>query len=442
MMRLDAMLNRLPPVYDIRPGALLNDFLAVFALALTAFDEDMDRVQRSHWVDTALDLEDLTRIGALFGVTPAGWEGLELYRERLKAMIAGRLKGAVTADVIEYVLLRILLGVRAELGDEYIDLPTTVELGDRILERSVLASQSRGSFIEFPPRGMRSAELAGAGALRQPLARMSLVNKGMEPTALLGRIRGVQGLKTAVPTLVNLTTGAILLYADLLECGQMLELGVDGAGRLTGWVGDRNVSDKLWTGEGFAPGARFAPVRPDPEPRPIFLARGANDLWFFPLALYDARGLGSAVFANPQPDLAQGRFGGSATGDGTRYDRSLFHQDHAVSLDLWWEERAPAAFRVDIPAGVVLRPQSRPGRDAETERAQLFALLQDTVDDLRAAGVDGRVAPLPLREEQRLASRAVVMHPKYTAETQRLESALSGLSALFDLTAIDGARFE
>jgi hypothetical protein len=438
MMRLDAMLGRLPPVYDIRPGGLLHDFLQIFALALTAYDEDMDRVQRAHWVDTAFALDDLTKIGALFGITPAGWEGLELYRERLKAMIAGRLKGAVTADVIEYVLLRILIGVKTELGDEYIDLPARVELGDSVLARSPLASQSRGSFIEFPPRLARAAELASQGALRQPLARFTLTNKGMEPAALLGRIRGVQGLKTAVPALVNLSTGSILLYADLLECGQMLELSLDVQGRLRGHVGDRDVSAKLWTGEGFSPGARFTPVQPDPEPQPIMLARGSNDLWFFPLALYDVKGLDTAGFASPLPDLEQGRFGEG----GSRYDRSLFFQSPAVSLDLWWTERAPASFRIDIPAGVVLRPASRPGRDAEVERAQLFALLQDTVSDLRAAGVDGRVAPLPLCEEQRLTSRAVVMHPKYTQETQRLHSALAGLSALFDTTAIDGARFE
>jgi hypothetical protein len=353
MMRLDAMLGRLPPIYDVREDSLLERFMSVFALALAAFDEDMDRVQRSHWVDTAFDIADLSALGALFGVPKAEWEGIELYRERLKAMIAARFKGAITIDVIEQVLLRILIGV--------------------------------------------------------------------------------------VPVLVNLTTGGILLYADLLECGQRLELGVDDGGRLTAHVGDRNVSDKIWTGEDFEPGARFTPVRPDPEPKPLQLARGRNDLWFFPLGLYDVRGLDSAVFASPSADLRQGRYAGQDAG-GTAFDKSLFEQTAAVSLDLWWQERAPATFRVDIAAGTVLRNRSRPGRDPETQRAQLFALLEDTVDVLRAAGVDGKVAALPLRDEQRLASRATVLRPN--KETQRMESALAGVSALFDTTAIDGARME
>jgi hypothetical protein len=439
MMRLDAMLGRLPPIYDVRQGSLLERFMSVFALALAAFDEDMDRVQRSHWVDTAFDIADLSALGALFDVPRAEWEGIELYRERLKAMIAARFKGANTIDVIEQVLLRILIGVETELGDRYIALPKREALGMPWMARGEDRSPARGRFVEFPIRRARSPALRGRNALQQPLGRFELVNRGLDATPLQGRIQGVAGMKTAVPVLVNLTTGGILLYADLLECGQRLELGVDDEGVLTAHVGDRDVIDKMWTGEGFEPGARFAPVRPDPEPQPLRLVRGKNDLWFFPLGLYDVRGLDSAVFASPSADLRQGRYAGPDAA-GTAFDASLFEQTPAVSLDLWWQERAPATFRVDIAAGAVVRNRSRPGRDTETQRAQLFALLEDMVDVLRAAGVDGQVAALPLREEQRLASRATVIRPN--KETQRMESALSGVSALFDTTAIDGARME
>lgn len=445
MMRLDAMLERLPPVLDIRPGGLLHGFLAVFANALTAFDEDMDRVQRAHWVDSAFDLKDLGKIGALFGIAPAEWEGLELFRTRLKAMIAGRLHGSVTPDVIEAVVLDILNGVRDELGDIYIDLPPDVEIGDRVLARGDAATRPdnpHGSFIEFPERRARSPELAAGGALRQSLARFDLINLGLEPAALLGRIVGVSGARTGHPAIVNLTTGSILLYADLLECGQTLELGLDPQGRLTGRIGERDVSDRLWTGEGFVAGSRFQPVSPDPEPQPIRLAQGRNEMWFFPLGVFDARGLDSAVFASPKADMRQGRFGGMTDASGTNYDQSLFVQAPAVSLDLWWTERSPAAFRIEIPADVVRRKPTVPARDLDADRTRLFALLQDVVTDMKAAGVDGRIVPRPLREQQRLRSRATVVNPRSTHETQRLESTLSGVSALFDLTAVDGARLE
>jgi len=439
MMRLDHMLDRLPPVYDVREGSLLQRFLAVIALMLAAVDEDMDRVQRSHWVDTAFDLADLAKLGAMFDVQPAAWEGIDLYRERLKAMIAARFSGAVTADVIEQVVLRILTSVRTELGDEYIALPATEALGDRWMAREPAQSSARGRFIEFPERQMRAPGLSGSAALQQPLGRFELNNLGLDPVPLQGRVRGVAGMKTAVPVLVNLTTGGILLYADMLECGEMLALGVDGDGLLTARIGDRDVRHKLWTGEGFVPGATFAPVQPDPDVRPLMLARGRNDLWFFPLGLYDTRGLDSAVFASPRDDVRQGRYGGTDN-TGTRFDRSLFTQTPAVSLDLWWQERMPAAFRIEVAAGVVRRQRTGPGRDPETQRAQLFALLQDTVSALRAAGVDGRVVPLPLQDEQRLTSRATVVRPQ--RETQPLGSALAGVSALFDTTAVDGARME
>ena len=48
----------------------------------------MQRVQRAHWVETALDREDLDKLGALFDVPILPWEPAELYRARLKATIA------------------------------------------------------------------------------------------------------------------------------------------------------------------------------------------------------------------------------------------------------------------------------------------------------------------------------------------------------------------
>lgn len=442
MMHHDAMASRLPPVWSAERGTLLDALLSLVANEQTAFDEDLDRVKRAHWVDTAWDIADLARIGALFGIVPAGWEGVSLFRERLKAIIAARLRGAVTPDAIEHVVLRILKGVEQELKDIYLPLPAQIRFGDQLFGRGEAAPASKGRILEFPRRRQRAPTLAGSGALRQPLAKLDADNMGLEPTPLLGTLTGVAGGRTAIPVLVNLTTGHILLWAGRLACGQRLQLSLGAGGSLVARVGDRDVTHEIWTGEGFVPGARFAPVRPDPEPRPLMLARGVNRLWYWPLGLYDAPGLDSAVFASPAADIEQGRWAPGPASEGSRFDKALFEQPAAVSLDLWWEERQAAAFRVEIPAGVVTRCRHAPGRDTETERAQLVQLLNDVVTELRAAGVDGRVVALPLAEEQRLESRATLLSPIATQETQDLQSALSGISALFDTTAVDGARLE
>jgi hypothetical protein len=442
MMRRAAMAGRLPPVWSAESGTMLDALLSLVANELTAFDEDMDRVRRAHWVDTAWDLVDLARIGSLFGIAPAAWEGVELFRERLKAVIAAHFRGAVTADALEHVVLRILKGVERELEHRYLPLPPDIRFGERILGRGVTSPPARGRIVEFPLQRRRSPALSGKGALRQPLAKFALDNKGVEPAALLGSLTGVAGGRTVVPVLVNLTTGRILLWAGVLACGQRLSLSLDGDGRLLARVGDRDVSHEIWAGDGFVPGTRFQPVRPDPEPRPLMLARGVNRLWFWPLGLYDAPGLDSAVFASPAAELEQGRWAQGPAGEGSRFDSALFEQPPAVSLDLFWDERQAAAFRIELPTGVVARPRSRPGRDPEIDRAQLFQLLGEVVADLRAAGVDGRVSPLPLQEVQRLESRATMLSPVATRETQRLEGGLGGISALFDTTAVDGARLE
>jgi hypothetical protein len=442
MMRRAAMAGRLPPIWSAERGTMLEALLSLVANEQTAYDEDMDRVRRSHWVDTAWDLFNLARIGALFGIAPAGWEGVELFRERLKAVIAARLRGAVTPDALEHVVLRILKGVERELEHRYLPLPPDIRFGEQVLGRGEAAPAARGRIIEFPVQRRRAAALKGKGALRQPLAQLEVDNKGVAPAALLGSITGVAGKRTAVPVLVNLTTGQILLWAGYLACGQRLHLSLAEDGALRARVGDRDVSHEIWSGEGFVPGARFAPVRPDPAPRPLMLARGVNRLWFWPLGLYDAPGLDSAVFASPAADLEQGRWATGPAGEGSRFDKALFEQPPAVSLDLFWDERQAAAFRIELPAGVVARPRTRPGRDPEIERAQLFQLLGEVVAELRAAGVDGRVTALPLAEEQRLESRATLLSPVATQETQRLEGGLGGISALFDTTAVDGARLE
>lgn len=439
MMRQANMAARLPHLWGVEPGTVLHALLALVGNELTAFDEDLDRVKRSHWVDTAWSLLDLARIGSLFGIAPAPWEGIELFRARLKAMIAARLRGAVTADALEFAVLRILQGAQAELGDRYMTLDRPIRFGEGLLGRTAESPPERGRFVEFPVRRRRSPALAGPGALRRPLAKLQLDNKGLEPTPLLGAITGVAGRRTAVPVLVNLTTGQVMLWAGLLECGQRLEFSVEG-GRLLTRLGDADVSDRLWTGEGFVPGQRFSPVIPDSEPRPLMLARGANTVWFWPLGLYDRPGLDSGVFATPEPDLEQGMWGATPEGAGSRFGRALFEQPAAVSLDLWWEEQVPASFRIELPAGVVRRARAGAGRDTETERAQLFRLLDEAVGELRAAGVDGRVEAAPLRTVQRLASRGRPLPPIATWDVQPLESTLGGISALFDTTATDAGR--
>jgi hypothetical protein len=172
---------------------------------------------------------------------------------------------------------------------------------------------------------------------------------------------------------------------------------------------------------------------------PILLRPGANDLWFLPLALYGERILDRAALAMPGLEVKHGVFGGPDL-PGTNFDDSLFEQPPSVSLDLFWEEAMPASFRFEVPGGTVRHAIAQPG-DRPAQRAALLAVLGETVALLRAAGVDGRVAYANLAETQRQRDSGRLVNPFLPPDSQPSEARLAGVTALFDETATEGARF-
>ena len=74
-------------------------------------------------------------------------------------------------------------------------------------------------------------------------------------------------------------------------------------------------------------------------------------------------------------------------------------------------------------------------------RDALLAVLGETIALLRAAGVDGRVAFVPLQETQRQRDRGRAINPFLPPDSQPSEARLAGVTALFDETATEGARF-
>lgn len=442
MNRLDNMVMRLPPIYNIDPGSLLHQFAALFANMMAAYDEDMNRVQRSHWIDTAFERQDMEKLGALFDIPAAAWEPDDLYRARLKTTIAARFQGAVTRDVLEFVIVSILDGAQKSLGTRYFELPANLARGRFVFHTGPSESPSEPSFVEFPRQRRRSSQLKVNKGLLKSLGKVSLENKGLHPVPLQGVIRGVNGRLTAVPVIVNLTNGHVLAYAGDLPCGKELHFGLDRNGKVTAEASGKDVADKIFTGRDFTPGANFRPVIPDPEPLPLMLERGENRLWYFPLALFDENSLDAGVYGMPDVDLDHGRFGDREQAvSGTPFDKSLFEQPYGVSLDLWWDEETPARFHFEVPAGV-LRRDVGGNNDFDTDRSRLFTLLQQTVGLLRAAAVCGRVVAKPLRDTQKSDDRVRILDHTLIKDEMRMQSRLAGLSALFDTSAVDGSRFQ
>jgi hypothetical protein len=439
MNRLDQMLDRLPPLYALSEGTLLRQFLEIFATWMAAFDEDMDRVRRSHWIDTAFDRCDIEKIGALFDIPSAPWEPDEFYRSRIKATIAVRLKGAVTRDALDQLLVSLLDGAQKALDLRYCALSQI----ERVFKDPPAQSQTDPIFVEFVPVIKRNPDLVAKQGLLKPLEKITLVNKSLFRAPLQAVIRGLAGLKTVAPVLVNLTNGNVLGFAGDCACGRELRLTVDGTEKLHATIDDTDVTKYLYSSRGYKPTRDFTPITAGSQLEPLMLERGENILWFFPLALYDIRSLNSGVQGIPSPDIMHGRWGDrtSGTPEGSKFGLSLFEQNPAVSMDLWWEERMPASFRFEVPAGSVLREKGIPHQEFIEQQNRLFKLLKQTVALLRGAGVCGTVEPRPLQTVQRLNDRGRVWTGAMEPEETRVESRLRAMSGLFDSRTLNDSYF-
>lgn len=435
MTRLAPMLDRLPPPLRADAAGLIARLLAVVDAELSSFDEDMERVRRTHFVETALDLEDLAGLGALFGLAPEPWEPAEMFRARLRTTIAARLAGAVTRSPLDDVLAGLLDGAQTALGSRY--APLARGAGGRVFrDPAAVTRTGQPRFDEFPPRRARSPTLAAHGGRMRALDRIVLENRGVHAAPLEGVVRGVIGRRAAVPLLANLTTGRVVAFRGVLSAGAELRL-VARDGRLEARLDGREASARLITAEGFRLGAAL-PLPAEQTPRPILLAPGSNEIFFLPLAIYGERILDRGALAMPDERVRHGVFGDSTT-RGTSFDDSLFEQQPSAALDLFWTEAAPATFRFVVPAGVVRHEPS--GADRLAERAALDALMDSTVRLLRAAGVDGQVTFAPLRETQRQSDLGRAINPRLPPDTQPpAQVRLAGVTALFDETAREGGR--
>jgi hypothetical protein len=227
-----------------------------------------------------------------------------------------------------------------------------------------------------------------------------------------------------------------LAYAGSVLCGQNCASS-NKRNRITATLNDAMSARTFipvvdsYQARSFRPLLRTRPAALHPESR-------RNRIWFFRFALRST-GARQAV-RHAWVEVDHGRFGGKSETpfSGTLYDNSLFEQQPAAVVDCWWNEEQPASFLFELPGGVVLR-KAGANQDPDEDRVRLFALLQQTISLMRAAGVNGRVEPRPLRDAQRQRDLGRVLQP--LVEETRMEDRLSALSALFDASANDGSRF-
>jgi hypothetical protein len=193
--------------------------------------------------------------------------------------------------------------------------------------------------------------------------------------------------------IVNLTTGRALAYVGDVPPGARLWLHPQDDGGVRAQLEGRDVSAALRSIDGVEPGTPWDEATVAAPARAITLVPGRNDLWFLPVATYDAPGLDRVLLALADLLLHEGRF------DQTSFDHALFVQSPAVTLRASWVEAQPARVRIELPGGAMV---SRAGEidAALTERTGAELSLRDGVAELVAAGVASELELAPFREQQ------------------------------------------
>jgi len=407
-------MTRVPSMYDTRPGTLLTRLLDQFALPVETVDEERVRVQRAHWLPTALDRRDVSKLGGLLDRRLEDWEDVDLFRDRLTAIARARLAGAVAAGPILGYVEDLLRAGRRRLG----------------LDVAAAAGDVRAVLTENPPLTARTI----VGPMT-PLDRFTAANDGLDPTVLQANLVALPGTRAATPVLAVPGSGYLLGWAGVIPAGSRLHLRWDAdAGLLTADLDGEDRTELLFSVADFVPGTGLTAGQLTRPAQPLVLPVGETTVWYITAGLYDRPELDAVMFAVARESLRQGRF------DQDEWDDALMYQLPPLWGEFFWSSPEPAGFDLDIPAGV-LAADAPLWPDREEARERLGLLAAQGVDELRAAGVRARVSLVPLREVMPLRDRATA------GEGLRLEdgaptapSPAPEFGALLDETPMDHSR--
>jgi hypothetical protein len=400
MNSLKRLLDALPPPYSVAEDSQLGRLLAVFATELDALSEDIDRVRQTHWVETAYRLSDLEKLGALFDERRFPWESLRTFRARLLALIVARLRGALAPGEIRFFTYDYLTRFEQALGAVLV--PDLSPLGrPRITLEGAFEREGAPAgkkrllrLVENPEKPRVSATLLARGGRVPYLFRWQEVNRGLLPSVATFRIVGFSGGRTAAPVLVNRTTGDLIGYRGTVPHG--LTLSVDAAGpdrTATATLDGEDVTDRLFSVQGFRLGVPFEPGDLDPAPLLPRLDRGDNDWIYLSVGLFDVRGLNRFFFAIADEKLREAVF------DETEFDHSIFPVGPVARLSLEWNEAEPASFQVRVPRYLVAEPVEY--AEAEERPYEQFEQgLRSAIREIHAAGVRADVRFEPFVETQ------------------------------------------
>lgn len=421
--RLDDLLSHLPPLY--REGELIRGMMSIVANQLEIGDEVLLQVRRAHGFDTTFELEEAAKLAALLDLAPAEWQDLPQFRAWVHHFRNAMLqRGAVTVEALQGFVTEYAKAFARATGTSALISP-----GDWSRE----PNPSRCAFIENPKR-LRVLRAGGATGM-DPLGTVILENSGLDETPVTFLLRGLAPGPEYCPSLFNLTTGEAVVFLGAIPTGARLWIAATKSGEVAADLEGADVSNLCYSVSGVTPGSPWSSASAQRPARALTLARGTNELWFLPLAHFDAQGLDRFLLALAGRSMSQGRF------DASTFDEALFLQEAAIAIHAAWIEREPAAFEIHLPAGSMLSPQNQLEESLQ-ERVQLAESLSDSVARLRAAGVRSSVELRSHQEFQIQRDRLSLISPVIVRETGSIGAdRMPDAGGLFEITHYDESTY-
>ena len=437
MTVLDRILDTLPPPYAVERDSVAAMLLDDVAVELDAVQEDIDRLGRTHWVNFVYRLGDLEKLAALVGVKRIPGETVDAFRVRLLALVAARLHGAVGVAEIQTFVHDYLAGAETALRSTFVPgLARYTASG--AFEPDPQHPRFRPlALVENPNRTRRSATLEATRGRVPYLYRWEERNTGLEDTLARFAITGLSGGRTAVPVLVNLTTGDLVGYQGVLAVGQRLELSSAAGRALVATLDGRDVTGRVFSVSGFRLGIPFDPPDRDAQPQLPRLRRGQNRFTFLSVGLYDVKGLDHVFFAIADEALREGAY------DDTFFDDAVFPSGQVAAVEMEWTEVEPASFEVRVPRYVVVAAPEVAAAEGAPVHELVAEALRETIEEIHAAGVLARVVFEPFRETQSQLVRATVPWVTAPPETGPSgEGETLDFGGRFGESSLDTSRFE
>lgn len=427
----------LPPPLTDQPDSVLGAFLDAISIQIDTLNEDLDRMRRTHWVNLAYRVDDLDKLAELLGFERFQWEHLRLFRARLLALVAARLRGTVGPGEIKLFVLDYLRGVEQTV-DGLVVAPGLAQSADNEAYGAIAARPNYRlfRFVETPTRRARSAALAARRGRVPYLFRWTDLNAGLDVALPSIVIAGYPEGATASPLLVNLSNGTAIGYRGTLRFGDRLVISPDEGRRATARLGDHDVTERLYSLGGLQIGVPFGPEELDPEPLLPEIGRGENEWVFLLVGHHGHPSLDRAFFALASDALREGVF------DQTSFDSAVFPGGIRAGLSMRWNETTPASFEIGVPQHLVTSPPTINTLSEEPPHELIGRALALMIDRLRSAGVRAEVRHDRFTEVMKIEDRFRSSFVKLPPEVQGGGRTVVVQGGRFGETPLGGSRFE